>query len=228
MQPNQPSPTSAIQYEPITLPVPTQLMPSPRYELRPDSKTFWRGVGSRALILLPLIALGIYHAVQQNGVGGAVLLYVSLVVVLLVGVLIMLQTSSIVLTASTIEKHRLLLRPRVIQRAVIAQGVLVPQYTSTYNRTAPLLILVSAKGRSLLRLTGQVFKAGGLFTLAERIGLQHFDVISGVVGPKAVAKRHKKILPLFERRPALVVVLGTIVLLVLIVVGISIFDPVQG
>lgn len=195
-------------------------------ELRPDGATFWLGVGARALILLPLIALGVYNAVHDNGVGWAAVLYLGIAAVMLVGVMIMLQTSRVVLTVGTVEKHRLLLRPRVIQRHDVVFGVLVPQYTSAYNRTAPLLVLVNAKGRALLRLSGQVFEAGALFTLAERMGMGTFDVISGVVGPKAVARRHKKIVPLFERRPLLMVLLGTVILLVVLVVAITIFDPV--
>lgn len=197
------------------------------FEMRPDATTFWRGVGARALILLPLVALGIFNAVRRDGVGWAVVLYVGLAVVLLIGVLIMLQTTSILLTDSTIQKRRLLLPPKVIARSRITHGVLVPQYSGSFDRTAPLLILVSAKGWALLRVTGQIFDAGAVFALAERIGLQHFDVISGVVGPKAVAARHRRALPLFERRPALVVILGIVVLLVLIVIGVSIFDPVS-
>ncbi|MET3807366.1 hypothetical protein ABIB25_004389 [Nakamurella sp. UYEF19] len=213
MQPNQPQRFGVV--------------PSPTpFEMRPDAATFWGGVGARALILLPLAALGIFNAVQRDGVGWAVVLYVGLAAVLLVGVLIMLQTSSILLTDQAIEMRRLLLPPRVIARSRIAHGVLVPQYSGSFDRTAPLLILVNAKGRALLRVTGQIFDAGAVFTLAERIGLQHFDVISGVVGPKAIAARHPKAIPLFERRPALVVILGTVVLLVLIVIGVSIFDTV--
>ena len=197
-------------------------------ELRPDSATFWRGVGFRALILLPIIALGIYNAVRDNGIGGAAVLYVTIAAVMLIGVTIMLQTSRVVLTVTTVEKHRLLLHPKVVQRRDIALGVLVPQYTSAFNRTAPLLVLVGGKGRALLRLTGQVFDAGALFALAERMGLGNFDVISGLVGPKVVARRHKRILTLPERRPLLVVLVGTVVLLVLLVVAINIFDPVTN
>lgn len=101
----------------------------------------------------------------------------------------------------------------------------MPQYKSTYNRTASLLVLAGAHGRPLLRLTGQTFTPADLFALVEPFGYHHFDVIQGVIGPKAIAKRHQKLIPLVERRPGLVVVVGSILLLVAIVGGISIFDP---
>ena len=198
------------------------------YEMRPDSTTLWRGVGARVFILLPLIALGVANSVRRDGVGWSVVLYVGLVVVLLAGLMIMLQTSRVVLTLTTVEKHRLLLPPKRIQRADVAHGVLVPQYVSSLNRAAPLLVLINANGRSLLKLTGQVFEPGALFTLAERIGLDHFDVLSGPTGPKDVARRYPKVISIFERRPVLVVLLGTLTLLVLIVIGVTIFDPVSN
>ena len=115
----------------------------------------------------------------------------------------------------------------MIDRARVIGAVLVPQYTTIYDRTAPLLLLLNRKGRPLLRLTGQVFDAPDLFTFAERYGLAGFEVISGEVGPKVVGARHRKALSLIERRPLLVVLLGAFVLLVLVVIGVSIFDPVN-
>lgn len=245
MQPNEPRPDQAhpraaqppppvgpphpSMFHPFT---PQPFTPPPSaagvvYEMRPDSKSFWRGVGTRALILLPLIAWGVSNAVRNNGVGWAVVLYVGLVVVLLAGALIMFQTSRVVLTFTAVEKHRLLLPPRRFERSAIDHGVLAPQYASSLNRAAPLLVLINTSGRSLLKLTGQIFEPGALFTLAERIGMDHFDVMSGPVGPKDVARRHPKVVSLFERRPMLVVLLGTVILLVLIVVGVTIFDPVN-
>jgi len=198
------------------------------YEMRPDSTTFWRGVGSRALLLLPIVALGVFNVVKQGGVGWAMSLYVVLAAVLLIGVLIILQTSRIVVTETTVEKHRFLLGPKMIRRSKVVHGVLVPRYTAGFNRTAPLLVLVGRSGRALLRLTGQTFSSADLFGLAELLGLQNFDVIDAEVGPKQVAARHKKILPLMERRPVVVVALGTLIFLVLMVVAISLFDPVQA
>lgn len=209
---------------PVGLHMPEQSLP---YEMRPDSTTFWRGVGSRALLLLPIIALGVFNAVKQGGAAWAVSLYVVLAAVLLVGVLIMLQTSRIVLTGTTVEKHRFLLRPKVLRRSDVTCGVLVPRYTAGFNRTAPLFVLVDRSGRALLRLTGQTFSAPDLFGLAERLGLQNFDVIDAEVGPKQVTARHRRILPLLERRPVLVITLATLAFLVLMVVAISVFDPVR-
>jgi hypothetical protein len=143
---------------------------------------------------------------------------------LLAAVTIMLQTSRVVLTLTAVEKHRLLLPPKRIQRTAVARGILVPQYVSSLNRLAPLMVLVDGQGRSLLKLTGQIFESGALFTLAERIGLSNFDVIDGPTGPKDVARRYPKVISVFERRPMLVVLLGTVILLVLIAVGITIFD----
>ena len=197
------------------------------FEMHPDSKTFWRGVGTRALILLPLIALGVSNSVRRDGVGWTAILYVGLVVVLLAAVMIMLQTSRVVLTLTSIEKHRLLLPPKRIHRAGITGSVLVPQYVSSMSRVTPLMLLVGSNGRSLLKLTGQIFEAGALFTLAERMGMDRFDVLSGPTGPKDVARRYPKAVSVFERRPVLVVLLGTLILVVLIVAGVTIFDPVQ-
>ena len=196
------------------------------FELRPDAQTFWRGVRFRALIFLPLFAVTIYRFLVRGGTGLAFVLYVALAIVLVVAVRVMLNTSSVVLTATTVEKHRKWLPPKIVQRSDITAGVLVPQYRSAYNRTAPLLVLAGATGRPLLRLTGQVFGHQDLFAFAERMGYQHFDIIEGVVGPKVVAQRHRKMIPLIERRPALLIVVGIVLLLVLVVVGVSIFDPV--
>ena len=44
-------------------------------DLHPDPATFWRGVGARAAILLPIIALGVWNAVRRDGLGWAVVLY---------------------------------------------------------------------------------------------------------------------------------------------------------
>ena len=181
----------------------------------------------RALIFVPLIALGAYRSSGRHGIAWPVLLGGGLILVLAFGALTMLQTSSVVLTASTIEKHRRWLPPKVVQRAAVVSGVLVPQYTSAFNRTAPLVVLVGANGRPLLRLTGHVFTGADLSTLAERFGYEAFDVIAGIVGPKAVAARHRHMLPLVERRPGLVIVAGTVLLLVAVVVGVTIFDPVS-
>ena len=181
----------------------------------------------RALIFVPLIALGAYRSAGRHGLAWPVLVCGGLILVLAFGALTMLQTTSVVLTASTIEKHRRWLPPKVVHRAAVVAGVLVPQYTSAFNRTAPLLVLVGANGRPLLRLTGQVFTGADLSTLAERFGYATFDVIAGIVGPKAVAARHRHMLPLVERRPGVVIVAGTVLLLVAVVVGVTIFDPVS-
>ena len=195
------------------------------FEIRPDAATFWRGVRARALIFLPLFAVTIYRS-TRDGIGTSFLLYCGLVLVLAFAALTMLQTSSLVLTATTVEKHRRWLPPKVVQRAEVASGVLVPQYQSTFNRTAPLLVLAGRTGRPLLRLTGQLYTGADLFTLAQRFGYGYFDVFDAVVGPKAVARRHPKLIPLIERRPAVVIVLATVILLVAVVVGVSVFDPV--
>lgn len=200
---------------------------APLLEIRPDAATFWRGVKFRALIFLPLVALGFYRTAGRSGIAWPVLVFGGLILVLAVGALTMLQTSSVVLTASTIEKHRRWLPPKIVQRATVASGVLVPQYTSAFNRTAPLLILVGGHGRPLIRLTGQVFARSDLFALAQRIGYSAFDVIDEVAGPKSVSARHRRVLPLIERRPGLIIVAGTVLLLVAVVVGVTIFAPVS-
>lgn len=197
----------------------------PLLEIRPDASAFWRGVGFRALILGPLIVLGIYRSVGRTGVGWSVPLYGGLIVVLVVGAFTMLQTSSVVLTATTIEKRRRWLPPTVVHRAAVASGVLVPQYRSAFNRTAALLVLAGANGRPLMRLTGQIFSASDLFALAEQFGHRYFDVLEGIATPKAVSARHRKLLPLVERRPGLVTVAATVLLLVAVVVGVSILSP---
>lgn len=196
------------------------------FEIRPDAATFGRGVGVRALIFLPLIAVGIYRSAGRNGIGWSVLLYGGLVTALVVGALIMLQTSSVVLTTTTVEKHRRWLPAKVVPRASVASGVLVAQYASAFNRTAPLLVLLGGNGKPLLRLTGQVFAESDLFTFAERFGYGFFDVLEGVAGPEVVAARHRALLPLVERRPGLIIVAGTALLLVAVVVGVSLFAPV--
>lgn len=196
----------------------------PIFEIRPDAATFWRGVGTRALIFLPIIAIGIYRS-TSHGIGSSFLLYCGLAVVLVFAALTMLQTSSLVLTATTVEKHRRWLAPTVVQRTAVASGVFVPHYQSAFNRTVPLLILAGRNGRPLLRLTGPIYTAADLYTFAQRFGYAYFDVLDDVAGPKVVAKRHPKLIPLIERRPVLVTVMGFIVLLVAIVVGVSVFNP---
>lgn len=75
-------------------------------------------------------------------------------------------------------------------------------------------------------MTGQIFAGADLHTFAERFGYGCFDVLAGVAGPKAVAQRHRKVLPLVERHPGLLIVAGTVLLLVTVVVGVSLFAPV--
>lgn len=215
----QSNPEGALAAQPTQTP-PTLL------EIRPDAATFWRGVGFRALIFLPLIALAIYRSAGRHPVAWSVLLYGALAVVLVVGALVMLQTSSIILTATTVEKRRRWWPPTIVQRAAVASAVLVPLYRSAFNRTAALLVLVGGSGRPVLRLTGQVFADSDLFALAERFG-HSLEVIEGVTGPKAVARRHRRLLPLVERHPALVIAGGTVVLLIAVVVGVTIFAPVN-
>ncbi len=52
---------------------------SPLLEVRPDADAFWRGVGFRALIFVPLIVLGVYRSAGRMGIGWSALLYGGLV-----------------------------------------------------------------------------------------------------------------------------------------------------
>ncbi len=198
---------------------------STQFVIRPDASTFWRGVGFRGLIFLPLVALAIYRAAGRNGLAWPVLLYGGLALVLAVGAITIVETTSVVLTTTTVAKHRRWLPPSVLPRAAVASGVLVRQYRSAFNRTAPLLVLVGETGRPVLRLTGQVFTGPDLFAFAERFGPVYFDVVEGVAGPKEVGGRHPRLLPLVERRPGLLIIAGTVLLLAAVVVGVSVFDP---
>lgn len=186
-------------------------------EIRPSSQTYGRGLATRALAMVPLIAIGLF-----SGNGSSVSPVVRWVIVsagVLIGVVaIGMMITRVQLTLGSIRVRRLIGTEKEIPRGKVGYGILIQQYEQFANMVAPLLILVDSSRRKLLQLSGQVYAAGDLNALAQAVGIANFDVIAAPVTPKLVDQRHPKVLSIWERRPFLIafLVVGAVVVLVIL------------
>lgn len=190
-------------------------------EIRANGGTYGRGVATRGAVMLPLIFIGFYRGGQSDLPAGVRWGIVGAGVV--IGLIaIAMMTVRVQLTWSSVKAKRLIGVEKVIPRQQMSYGILVQQYQQFANMAAPLLVLVDANRRKLMYLSGQLFSAPDMYSLAQAIGIQFFDVIRQPVNAKMIDRRHPKVLSVWERRPFLIafgVVIVIIVLVVVVVVG---------
>ncbi len=186
-------------------------------EIRPSSATYGRGVATRAIVLLPIIFIGLYNPNGSSLAPGVRWSIVGVGLVIAV-VAIAVMVTRVQLTWTSIRIKRLIGSEKVIPRQQMSYGILVQQYVTYGNMTAPLLMLIGAGGHKFLHLSGQVFSAADLSSFAQHIGIQFFDVMPDPVTPKMIGERHPKVLSVFERRPFLIAWLLVLVVVVVVVV----------
>ncbi len=186
-------------------------------EIRANGGTYGRGVATRGAVMVPLIFIGFYRGGQSDLPAG-VRWGIVAAGVLIGMVAIALMTIRVQLTWSSVKVKRLIGIEKVIPRQQMSYGILVQQYQQFANMAAPLLVLVDANRRKLMYLSGQLFSAPDMYSLAQAIGIQYFDVIRQPVNAKMIDQRHPKVLSAWERRPFLIAFALVIVIIVLVVV----------
>lgn len=186
-------------------------------DIRPSSQTYGRGIAIRATAMVPLVAVGLVNG-NGSSVSPAVRWFIVGAGVVIGLAAIAMMITRVQLTPSSIKVRRLIGTEKEIPRAQVAYGILVKQYEQYGNMLAPLLILLDGSRRKLLYLSGQVYSAGDIDALAERIGIGHIDVMTTPVTAKLIDQRHPDVLALWERRPFLIafVVVGAVFVLMIL------------
>lgn len=186
-------------------------------DLRPDRATYLRGLGTRALLVVPLIAALVLSSSRFGGLPFVVYGATIGAAVVIVVTSVLLATSRIRLTWHSVIIGRAVGTPRTIPREQIGYGVLVQRYRQFGNAEAPMLVLVDADRRRLVQLSGQYFDAAALTALAQQIGLRFFDVMAEPTTPADFDARHPGVLRFVERRPTVIVVVVLLAILAAVI-----------
>lgn len=191
-------------------------------EIRPDSATYGRGVATRAVIMLPVIAVGFFGSRDSN-LSPVVVWIIVGIGVLIAAAAIGLMVTRVQVLPSGIRIRRLIGLEKTVAASRFAGGVFVRQYEQYGNMVAPLLIVLDGSRKRIVTLSGQVFGATELNRLTQVLGAGRFDTIDEPVTPKILAGRHPGLVPFWERRPFAFafLVVGVIIVVVIVVAVLS-------
>ncbi len=118
---------------------------------------------------------------------------------------------------------------RTVGWAQLGRGVYVDQLAATARggtQTTSRLFLRDQAGRRVLQLNSQTSGREELLALASALGQDRFDYVPGPVNGKELGRQYPGMVSVLERRPVLVAMLATVVIVAVVVVGVLLFADV--
>jgi hypothetical protein len=187
-------------------------------ELRPDRTTVLRGVGGRAAIVIPLVVALALTQGRSAGLAWFLWAVLGAAIVVLVVFTVNLTRSGMTVTTRSVVVRRAFGAPRTIPRTGVVRGVLANRYKLGFNPEAPMIVLLGTDRTVLARLSGQYYQRSVLHELVGTLHPTVFDVLDEPITPAEFDRRFPELLPLYERKPGLIVTLVLLVIFLPLVV----------
>jgi len=187
-------------------------------DLRPDRATVLRGVGARALIVVPLIVALTFTQSRSAALAWFLWAVLAAAVVVLVVFGLTLTRSGVTVTSRSVVVRRALGAPRRLPRPGLGRGILANRYKLGFNPEAAMVVLIGADRSVVARLSGQYYPRSRLHELVGALYPTAFEVVDEPITPAAFDRRFPRVLPLYERRPGLIVTLILVAIFVPLVI----------
>ena len=183
-------------------------------DLRPDRAAVLRGVGARAAIVVPLVVALALTQGDSAGLAWFIWAVLGAAIVVVAVFAMTLARAGVRVTTRSVVVRRAFGAARTVPRTGVGRGILANRYKLGFNPEAPLVVLVGTDRTVLARLSGHYYQRSGLHELVGALYPTAFDVLDEPTTPAEFDRRFPGLLPLYERRPGLIV---TVILLVIFI-----------